>query len=77
MRQDRNFRAGHLLDASGERTIFSSRSLISRQRWANNIFDDRNPVSIIIIWLQRKYVNKKSKEVLKIVGTSTKIKLGH
>ena len=70
MRQDRNFRAGHLLAASGERTIFSSRSLISRQRWANNIFDDRNPVSIIIIWLQRKYVNKKSKEVLKIVGTT-------
>ena len=46
-----NFQAGHLLDASGERTVFSSRSLISRQRWANNIFDDRNPVSIIIIWL--------------------------
>ena len=59
MRQGRNFRAGHLLDASGERTIFSSRSFISRQRWANNIFDDRNPVIIIIIWLYRKYVKKK------------------
>ena len=27
-----NFRAGHLLDASGERAIFSNRSLIGRQR---------------------------------------------
>lgn len=27
-----NFRAGHLLDASGGRTIFSDRSFISRQR---------------------------------------------
>ena len=34
-----NFRAGHLLDASGRRTIFSGRSFIGRQRWADNIFD--------------------------------------
>ena len=37
-----NFRTGYLLDASGERAIFSSRSLISRQRWAGNIYDDRS-----------------------------------
>lgn len=34
-----NFQTGHFLDASGRRTIFSSRSFISRQRWADNIFD--------------------------------------
>ena len=32
-----NFQAGHLLDASGKRTIFSSQSFISRQWWAGNI----------------------------------------
>ena len=29
MRQGRNFRAGHLLDASGERTIFSMTEILS------------------------------------------------
>ena len=32
-----NFQAGHLLDASGKRTIFSIQSFISRQWWAGNI----------------------------------------
>lgn len=58
MRQGRNFRARHLLDASGERTIFSSRSLISRQRWADNIFVVGTSLPCtIIIRDTGKYVN--------------------
>ena len=61
MRQGRNFRAGHLLDASGERTIFSMTEILS----LSLLYGCNENMSI-----------KNKKEVLKIVGTSTKIKLG-
>ena len=34
-----DFQAGDLSAASGRRAIFSDRSFISRQRWADNIFN--------------------------------------
>ena len=61
MRQGRNFRAGHLLDASGERTIFSMTEILS----LSLLYGCNENMSI-----------KNKKEVLKIVGTSTKMKLG-
>ena len=61
MRQGRNFRAGYLLDASGERTIFSNRSFMSRQRWANNIFDDRN-LSLILLYGCNENMSIKNKK---------------
>ena len=54
MRQGRNFRAGHLLDASGERTIFSMTEILS----LSLLYGCNENMSI-----------KNKKEVLKIVGT--------
>ena len=39
VRRPLNFQAGHLLNASGKRTIFSDHILISRKWCVSNIFD--------------------------------------
>lgn len=72
-----NFRAGYLLDASGERAIFSSRLLISRQRWAGNIYDDRSFCLYHYYMFLGKICQLGLKiyenQVLNMVGTNDKI----
>ena len=72
-----NSRTGYLLDASGERAIFSSRSLISRQRWAGNIYDDRSFCLYHYYMFLEKICQLGLKiyenQVLNTVGTNDKI----
>ena len=72
-----NFRAGYLLDASGERAIFSSRLLISRQRWEDNIYDDRSSCFYhhYKFWVKICQLGLKiyENQVLNTVGTNDKI----